>query len=72
MKLKIEESDWNTISINQTGLPEMNKEILDFLNKMLNFPDVQIIITISGKDEFLLKLNDSKNLLEKISLDINL
>lgn len=71
MKFRIEESDWNTISINQTGFPQMNKEILDFLNKMLNFEDVQIIITISGKDEFLLKLNDKTNSVEKISLDNN-
>ncbi len=68
MKLKIEESDWNAIYINQTGLPQMNEEILNYIIKMLLIPEIQIIITISGKDEFLLRLNTNKSFVEKVPL----
>jgi hypothetical protein len=68
MILKIEESDWNAIYTNQTGLPQMNEEILNYITKMLLIPEIQIIITISGKDEFLLRLNANESLVEKIPL----
>jgi len=68
MKLKIEESDWNAIYTNQTGLPQMNEEILNYITKMLLIPEIQIIITISGKDEFLLRLNTNKSFVEKVPL----
>lgn len=68
MKLKIEESDWNAIYTDQTGLPQMNEEILNYITKMLLIPEIQIIITISGKDEFLLRLNANKSLVEKIPI----
>jgi hypothetical protein len=68
MKLKIEESDWNAIYTNQTGLSQMNEEILNYITKMLLIPEIQIIITISGKDEFLLSLNINKSFVEKIPL----